>query len=339
LEALWGRPGSGAIAPARGIAFGLATSAGWLRREEAIMGTAVHAELWAGDRRQGEAALEAVMQEMHRIDRLMSPHRDDSELSRINRDAGTRPVRLSDEMFDLLARAIEFSRWSDGAFDISYAAVGQLYDYRRGVQPGEAERTRACAAVGWQQLILDPERRTLRFGLPGMRIDLGGFAKGHAVDNAVAILRERGIEHASVAAGGDSHLMGDRRGRPWTLAIRDPRRATEVVALLPLENVAVSTSGDYERCFIGADGRRHHHLLDPRTGESPRAVRSVTVIAGDGLTTEALSKTVFVLGTARGLKLIDSLPGVDAVVVDADGVLHASNGLLDGGPTQAAGHA
>jgi len=142
-----------------------------------------------------------------------------------------------------------------------------------------------------------------------------------------------------VAAGGDSHLMGDRRGRPWTLAIRDPRRATEVVALLPLENVAVSTSGDYERCFIGADGRRHHHLLDPRTGESPRAVRSVTVIAGDGLTTEALSKTVFVLGSARGLKLIDSLPGVDAVVVDADGVLHASNGLLDGGPTQAAGHA
>ncbi|HSV68653.1 MAG TPA: FAD:protein FMN transferase [Methylibium sp.] len=336
MEGLWGRPGAGAIAPVRGIA----AAAGWYRRDEAIMGTEVRAELWAEDRLQGEAALDAVMQEMHRIDRTMSPHKPDSELSRINRQAGTRAVRLSDEMFALLARAIEFSRWSDGAFDISYAAVGQLYDYRNGTRPEDAERVRACAAVGWQHLILDPRERTLRFDLPGMRIDLGGFAKGHAVDNAVAILRAHGIEHAMVAAGGDSHLLGDRRGRPWTLAVRDPRREGEAAALLPLENVAVSTSGDYERYFIGGDGRRHHHLLDPRTGDSPRAVRSVTVIAGDGLTTEALSKTVFVLGALRGLRLIDSLPGVDAVVVDAAGVLHASNDLLDGGEIHAAaGHA
>jgi FAD:protein FMN transferase len=160
-----------------------------------------------------------------------------------------------------------------------------------------------------------------------MRIDLGGFAKGHAVDRCIAILRQRGISHAMVAAGGDSHVLGDRRGRPWMIAVRDPRREDGMVAVLPLQDAAVSTSGDYERFFEKA-GVRHHHLIDPRTGRSATGARSVTIVADDGLTTEALSKTVFVLGVERGLALINSLPGVDAVVVDASGQLHYSAGLL-----------
>jgi len=307
---------------------------GWLRREEAIMGTAITVELWADDARSGAAACAAVMDEMHRIDRQMSPYRSSSELSRINREAAHHAVALSEEMFTLVARAIEFSRLSRGAFDISYAAVGQLYDYRRGLRPDAVELARAQAAVGWQHLMLDARAHTLRFGRPGMRIDLGGFAKGHAADRAAALLRRRGIRHAIVSAGGDSRIVGDRRGRPWSVAIRDPRRAGEVVAVLPLEDVSISTSGDYERYFEerGADGRvqRHHHLIDPATGRSPDGVTSVTVLAGDGLTSEALSKTVFVLGAERGLSFIESLEGVDAVVVDAAGTLHASSGLLDG---------
>ncbi|MEK8032199.1 FAD:protein FMN transferase [Ideonella sp. DXS29W] len=302
-------------------------SAGWLQREEAIMGTAVAVELWADDRRAGEAAMAAVIEEMRRIDRTMSPHKPDSELSHINRDAGRMPVRLSDEMCALIGRAIEFSRWSDGAFDITYASAGQLYDYRAGVAPDDAALAPACEAIGWQQLLLDDRQRTLQFGKPGMRIDLGGFAKGHAVDRCIAILKARGIEHAMVSAGGDSHVLGDRRGRPWMIAVRDPRRASEVVALLPLQDTAVSTSGDYERFFEKA-GVRHHHLIDPRTGRSPSAVRSVTILAQDGLTSEALSKTVFVLGPQRGMALINSLSGVDAVIVDASGALHYSSGLL-----------
>jgi FAD:protein FMN transferase len=168
---------------------------------------------------------------------------------------------------------------------------------------------------------------TLRFGRRGMRIDLGGFAKGHAVNNAIAILRTLGIGHAMVAAGGDSQLLGDRCGRPWSIAIRDPRNAAEVVAVLPLQDVAISTSGDYER-FFERDGLRHHHLIDPRTGASPRTLRSVTILANDGLTSEALSKTVFVMGVERGMALIESLHDVDAVVVDAQGTLHCSSGLL-----------
>ncbi|MFZ5504320.1 MAG: FAD:protein FMN transferase [Pseudomonadota bacterium] len=301
--------------------------AGWQKREEAIMGTAIAVDLWADERAAGQAAIDAVIAEMHRIDCAMSPHKPESELSRINRDAGHMAVPLSAEMAALIGRAIEFSRWSDGAFDISYASVGQLYDYRAGIAPDEAALAAARAAIGWQQLLLDPRAGTLRFGRPGMRIDLGGFAKGHAVDRCIAILRAHGIAHAMVSAGGDSHVLGDRRGRPWMIAVRDPRREDGVVAVLPLQDAAVSTSGDYERYF-DKGGVRHHHLIDPRTGRSPAGVRSVTIVADDGLTTEALSKTVFVLGAQRGMALINTLPGVDAVVVDAAGQLHHSAGLL-----------
>ena len=300
---------------------------GWLKREEAIMGTAITVELWGDDRIAGAAAIDAVMAEMHRIDRAMSPHKPDSELSIINRDAATRPVPLSAEMARLLERANEFAALSGGAFDITYAAVGQLYDYRQRIRPSAAALAQARTLVGYRGLILDSAARTVRFERAGMRIDLGGFAKGHAVDNAAQILRRRGIRHAIVSAGGDSRVIGDRRGRPWTIGIRDPRRPGEMSALLPLEDTSISTSGDYERYFE-ADGERFHHLIDPATGRSPRSVHSVTVLAEDGLTTEALSKCVFVLGVEKGLRLIESQRGVDAVVVDACGALHYSSGLL-----------
>lgn len=302
----------------------------WAHREEAIMGTAVKVELWSEDRAAARAAIDAVMGEMRRIDRAMSPFKPESELSRLNRDAAARPVALSAELFELIARSIEFSELSGGAFDISYASVGYLYDYREGIKPSDAAIQRANAAVGWRHLILDAAKRTLRYAREGVRIDLGGFAKGHAVDRSIAILEHRGIEHAMVSAGGDSRVLGDRRGRPWTVAIRDPRRAGAAVAVLPLEDVAISTSGDYERYFE-QDGIRCHHVIDPKTGRSPAHVRSVTILAPDGLTAEALGKSVFVMGVEQGLRLVESCPGVDAVVVDAAGNLHHSSGFLQGG--------
>ena len=317
-----------------------ASTAGWVKREEAIMGTAITVELWAEERRAGEVAAAAVMAEMHRIDQAMSPHKPLSELSRINRSAGHSAVALSAEMAHLVERALHFSRLSDGAFDISYAASGQLYDYRAGVAPSEAALAQAQRAVGWQHLHFDATARTLRFGLPGMRIDLGGFAKGHAVDNACRILKRHGVQHAWVAAGGDSRVMGSRPApsgdgrRPWTIAIRDPRRPGEVVAVLPLEDTAISTSGDYER-FFDAGPTRHHHIVNPATGRSPQGVRSVTVLADDGLTSEALGKCVFVLGVQRGLALVNRQPGVDAVVVCHQGLLHRSQGLLQAEPAAA----
>ena len=307
----------------------------WCVREEAIMGTSIRVELWSDLRASGHAAIDAVMDEMHRIDHAMSPHKPASELSRINRDAAREAVPLSAEMYRLIERAIEFSRFSDGAFDITFASVGNLYDYRAGTAPTAEQLELGRAAIGWQNLILDPRTRSLRFARDGMRIDLGGFAKGYVVDTSIAILKRLGVQHAVVAAGGDSHVLGDRRGRPWSIAVRDPRDARRVVAVLPLQDTSISTSGDYERYFE-RDGVRHHHLIDPRTGISPSALRSVTILADDGLTSEALSKCLFVMGLERGMRLIESQPGADAVVVDATGALHFSSGLAAAGRADAA---
>jgi thiamine biosynthesis lipoprotein len=315
--AAWPRPSTGL---ARGA------GAGWYRREEAIMGTSVSVELWAPGRMEADVAVEAVMAEMHRINAAMSPHKVTSELSLINEGAATAPVAVSAEMFELLGKALAFSRASGGAFDITYAAAGQLYDYRAGIAPDAAALEAARALIDWRHVQLDPATRSVRFARPGVRIDLGGFAKGHAVDNAARLLGQLGIRHAMVAAGGDSRVMGTRGNRPWTVAVRDPRREGEVVAVLPLSDVSISTSGDYER-FFERDGVRCHHLLDPRTGRSPDGVRSVTIIADDGLTSEAFSKTVFVLGVQEGLRFVEAHPGVDAIVVDAQGALHYSSGL------------
>lgn len=302
----------------------------WYAREEAIMGTAIRVELWSETRERAEAAIDAVIAEMHRIDAAYSPFKPDSELSRVNRDAARAAVPISREFFDLLARAIEFSELSSGAFDITFASVGSLYDYRRGIRPTEEQLAAARAAIGYRNLILDARAGTVRFARAGVRIDLGGFAKGYAVDNAAAIVRRHGIEHAMVCAGGDSRIVGDRRGRPWTVGVRDPRRAGEIVAVLPLQDAAISTSGDYERYFE-EHGERFHHVIDPRTGKSPSHIRSVTVIANDGLTAEALAKCVFVMGVQQGLQFVASQRDAEAVVVDAAGALAYTTGLSDDG--------
>ncbi len=304
----------------------LPAPAEWYSREEAIMGTAVRVELWHEDATAARAAMRAVMDEMHRIDASMSPYKHDSELSRINREAAQKPVPISQEMFDLIARSIEFSQLSGGAFDITFSSVGYLYDYREHVKPTDAQIAKALPGINYRHLRLDPKARTIHYARPGVRIDLGGIAKGHAVDNCIAILKNRGITNAIVTAGGDSRLLGDRRGRPWNVGIRDPRQRGEVAAVLPLADVAISTSGDYER-FFEEDGVRHHHIINPRTGKSATGVRSVTIIGPDGITTEGLTKSVFVKGPKEGMRLIESIQGVDAIIIDAAGRMLYSPGL------------
>lgn len=304
----------------------LPVHAQWLTGEEAIMGTAIRVELWADDKAAGEAAIAAVMAEMHRIDREMSPYKPESELSRINREAANHPVPISAEMFDILSRSIEFSKLSGGAFDITFSSVGYMYDYRRHIKPTDKEIEQALPGINYRHILLDAKRRTVRFARPGVRIDLGGIGKGYAVDNSIALLKQRGITQAIVTAGGDSRVLGDRGGRPWMVGIRDPRRKDNVVAVIPLVNSAISTSGDYERYFE-ADGVRYHHILNPKTGRSATGVHSVSVIGPDATTTDGLTKPVFILGPEKGLRLIESIPGIDAVIIDADGKMFYSSGL------------
>jgi FAD:protein FMN transferase len=298
----------------------------WHTREEAIMGTAISVQLWHDDAKLGQAALQAVMDEMHRIDHAMSPYKETSELSRINREAAKKTLTISQEMADILARSIEFSKLSGGAFDVTFSSVGYLYDYRQHIKPTDKQIAKALPGIDYRHLLLDRAKRTLRFAREGVRIDLGGIAKGWAVDRSIELLKKRGIAHARVTAGGDTRLLGDRRGRPWTVGIRDPRQQGKAIAVLPLSDVAVSTSGDYER-FFDDEGVRHHHIINPKTGKAATGVRSVTVIAADATTTEGLTKSVFIKGPVEGIRLIDSLKDVDAVVIDADGKMHVSSGL------------
>lgn len=298
----------------------------WLSDEQDIMGTRITVELEHEDTISASRAIQDIMREMRRIDAGMSPYKQDSELSRVNRYAAEHPVVISDELFQLLQRAISFSRLTRGAFDITFASAGFLYDYRAHKKPEAHQLAAAVSRINFHNIRLDGNTSTIDFTRPGVKIDLGGIAKGYAVDNAIAHLQKLGVENALVTAGGDTRVIGERWGRPWYIGIRDPRREEDMVARIPLENVAVSTSGDYER-FFEQDGVRYHHIIDPRTGDSARELRSVTIIGPDATTTDALSTSVFVMGLEPGLALINRLADIDAILVDNRGRLHYSNGL------------
>lgn len=310
---------------------GLLLAAGGLRAEwvfetRPMMGTEIRVQLWHEDAAAGEEAAAAVFAEMERIDRLMSTYIEDSRISAINRGAGEVPVPAGQELYDLIVRSLDISILTRGAFDITYDSVGQHYDFRERERPDEGTIARGLQTVDYRLIELEPEEKTVRFLKPGVRINLGGIAKGYAVEQGARILREHGIRNATVTAGGDSRLLGDRRGQPWVVGVRDPREEGDVVVRIPLEDEAISTSGDYERYF-DEGGTRYHHILEPSTGEPAGEVQSVTIVGPDAVITDALSTSVFVMGVDEGLRLIATLPDYEGVVIDAEGRLFYSDGL------------
>ena len=308
--------------------------AAWLSRGvDGIMGTRIFVELWAEDKdkQRGERAIDAVMDEMRHIDETMSVYKPTSEVSKVNALAATQPVKISPELFKLLTTALEYSRITEGAFDITYASVGYMYDFRERKRPTEQQIQSALPAVNYQHVLLDAATSTVRFSQPGVRIDLGGIAKGYSVDCGIEILRERGFTHALVNAGGDSRVLGDRFGKPWIIGIRHPDHPDQVITRVPLTDSAFSTSGDYERYF-DEDGVRYHHIIDPHTGHSASKVRSATIIAPTATRTDGLSKTAFVLGPDEAMKIYNRLDDVDAILVTPDGRILYSKGLEPASP-------
>jgi thiamine biosynthesis lipoprotein len=310
------------------LAAGLPAHAEWVRRvTDGIMGTRITVELWSDDREKADQAIDAVLDEMRHVDETMSTYKPTSEVSLVNGGAAAGPMHITKELFDLLTTAKEYSVITDGAFDITYASVGYLYDFRKHIRPDETQIDKALPAVDYRHLLLDPNKQTVRFSQKGVRIDLGGIAKGYSVDRGIDVLKARGITRAYVSAGGDSRIIGDRFGKPWMVGIRDPRKeAGEVITRIPLVDAAISTSGDYERYFE-EDGVRYHHIIDPRTGHSASKVRSATIIGPYAIRTDGLSKTAFVLGPEEAMKIYNRIDDIDAIIVKLDGTVIYSKGL------------
>ena len=307
--------------------FTVPTRAQWLTAERELMGTRVSVELWSKDEKAGQRAIDLVFNEIERLDQMMNPWNPASELARINRNAGSGALTTTAELVAVIERSLHYSRLSGGAFDVSFASVAQHYDYREGKAPTGQLVEKAKKDIDYRAIQLDSYKRQIRFVRPGLQLDLGGIAKGYAVDRGIDLLRAEGIQAAVVTAGGDSRILGDMGDRPRTVGIRHPRKEGEFVVMIPLADTAISTSGDYERFFI-KDGVRYHHILDPKNGRSASAVQSVTILAGNAMDTDALSTTVFVLGVQPGLNLVNSLDGVEAIIIDAAGKLHYSKELL-----------
>ena len=303
-----------------------AAEAEWAGDTRPLMGTEVSVHLWSDYADQGQEALDEVFEEAARIDRLMSTYKDDSEISKINRLAAEGPVAAGDELFQLIQRSLDISVLTLGAFDITFDSVGQHYDFRSRQRPDsqtvEAER----GNIDYRYVQLDKATNSIAFVKRGVRINLGGIAKGYVVERGVDILRRHGVQNAIVTAGGDSRLLGDRRGRPWMVGIRDPRNDGQVAISVPLANEAISTSGDYERYF-DEDGVRYHHIIKPSTGTPASGVHSATVFGPDAVITDALSTSVFVMGVDQGLTLIGTLPDYESIVIDSEGRVYYSDGL------------
>lgn len=313
-----------------------ASATNLLKRERklAVMGTelaitALHADADLLDR-----ALDAAVLEIRRVEDLMTDWRA-SPLTTLNQVEGNGPFEMPAELASLIDRGLAVAELSGGAFDPTFRTFGKLWDFKAVPPklPQQAAIDRALARCGWQKVEVD--LATAKITRPeGMEIGLGGIAKGYGVDRAMAVLMEFGIEHAVVNAGGDLKALGRNFDDLWSIAIRHPRDREQVIALLPISNTCVVTSGDYER-FFEYQGKRYHHILDPRTGYPAEGCMSATVVSPDAAIADALATAVCVLGVEKGFALIESLPRIDALAVDMDGKVHATSGLLKALPEAA----
>jgi FAD:protein FMN transferase len=303
-----------------------------VRRERTAMGTEVSFTAFTDDDEGAVRAFSAAFDEIDRLEQMMTTWRDTSEVSRINQQAGVAPVKVSDEVIEVLEMADRSSRLSGGAFDVTFYAMHGLWHFDEDLEkkiPDAAEIKRRIALIDYQKLIIDKKANTVFLAKKGMAINLGGIAKGYAVDRATAILKRAGFGDAIVQAGGDLFCAGSKGGQPWTAGIRDPRGGrNDVFGVLRLIDHAFSTAGDYERFFI-LDGKRYHHIIDPKTGYPATRSRSVTIYAPTALLADALDDAVFILGWKKGIEMIEGIPDVGAVVVDDVGRVHVSARVRD----------
>ena len=300
------------------------------RKSATIMYTTVAVTVVAATSEQADDAIERAFDEIRELEKLLSFWTDDSEIAAINTNAGKNAVSVSQPTMEVISKALEISKMTNGAFDATVGPVIRQWDFKKEKLPEPGALKEALKKVDYMAIGLDVNNSTAYLSRPEMSFDTGGIAKGFAADRAIGILKALGIEAALVSVSGDIKAYGTKPdGTVWRVGIRDPRSEdpNEFIASVDLNNEAISTSGDYERFFI-RDGKRYHHILDPKTGYPAYGSMSVSVIAGSATLTDGLSTGIFVLGPQKGLAVLEA-GGFKGVIVSSEGRTFITKGFGD----------
>lgn len=300
------------------------------KRTMELMGSRFDITVLAIDEELGYINIEEAAAEIKRIEKMISSWDEDSETSLINRNAGIKPVKVSDELFKLIERSKQISELTDGAFDISYSSMDNIWRFDGSMKkiPTEIEIKNSVAKVGYKKIILNAESKTVFLKQKGMKISFGAIGKGYAADKAKELLVSKQVVGGIINAGGDLSTWGtDVSGKKWIIGIVNPLSKEKIVSWQPIVESSVATSGNYER-FVTFNGKRYSHIIDPRTGYPSSGLTQVTIFAKNAETCDALATAVFIMGRDAGLSLINQLGGPEAILFDSENKMYKSSGML-----------
>ena len=295
-----------------------------------LMGTRFELTVVASSEQIGYINIDEAVAEITRIERMISSWDPDSETSRINENAGIRPVKVSPELFQLIERAKNISEITGGAFDISYASMDRLWKFDGSMtqMPSEEAIKANIANIGYDAIELDPDAMTVFLRRKGMKIGFGAIGKGYAADKTKELLVSKGVPGGIINASGDLTTWGTKAtGEKWMVGIAKPMGKNRVFSWLPVVESSVATSGNYEK-FIEFDGKRYSHIIDPRSGYPTRGIRSVSLFSKSAELCDALATAVFIMGKDSGIHLINQIDGTEVVVVDSNNKIHKSSGIV-----------
>ncbi|RQD73862.1 MAG: FAD:protein FMN transferase [Candidatus Syntrophonatronum acetioxidans] len=301
-------------------------------RTELILDTVFDVTIFVDEEVEGDRLLREAFDKVRALEKVMSRFVKNSDVDNINEQAGKEPVEVDPRTFYVIERSLEFGDASQGKFDVTIGPLLNLWGFGTGEErepPSSEKIEETLPLVDYKDIELDEENLTVYLPREGMVLDLGGIAKGYIVDEIAEFLEGEGVEHGSVNAGGDIRALGTRLdGNPWRIGITHPRDRENLIAVIPVSQEAIVTSGDYER-FFTHEGEIYHHILDPDTGRPAGEVTSVTVVAPDCITADSLSTAVFVLGVEEGKSLLESMPQVEGIIVDLQEEVYVTSGLKD----------
>jgi thiamine biosynthesis lipoprotein len=294
------------------------------------MGNRFELSVVGSDETWANATIEAGIGEIKRIETLLTTFSDDSETNQANKYAGIKPVTVSRETISLIRRSIRISDLTQGAFDITYGSIDKRlwnFDQQMRELPDKETAKKMVRLINYKNIVLDDEKSTVFLKEKGMLIGFGGIGKGYAAERAKQVMKLHGAESGIVNASGDLTTWGlQPDGKQWTIAIADPNNAHLAFSYLEISNMAVATSGNYEK-FVTINGKKYSHTIDPRTGLPVTGIKSVTIITTNAEIADAMATPVTIMGVGAGLDMINQMKNIEAIVIDDDNKLYASKNI------------